>query len=106
MGDTIIWQKYEVILKLAWLGVGSMEDGCWELGVGSWELGVGCWVLGVWKDINFIGRAFNSQIKTTIMSFKFEKIIIWQKATSLGEEINQIPASFPKKGKLQLKPSN
>ena len=31
------------------------------------------------------------------MSFKFEKLIIWQKAMSLGEEINQITASFPKK---------
>jgi hypothetical protein len=31
------------------------------------------------------------------MSFKFEKLIIWQKAMSLGEGINQITASFPKK---------
>ena len=36
------------------------------------------------------------------MSFKFEKLIIWQKAMSLGEEINQIAASFPKKENFNL----
>ena len=36
------------------------------------------------------------------MSFKFEKSIIWQKAMSLGEEINQIAASFPKKENFNL----
>ncbi len=29
--------------------------------------------------------------------FKFEKLIIWQKAMELGEEINSITADFPKK---------
>lgn len=31
------------------------------------------------------------------MSFKFEKLIIWQKAMDFGEEINQMSDSFPKK---------
>jgi four helix bundle protein len=30
------------------------------------------------------------------MSFKFEKLIIWQKAMDFGEEINEIAANFPK----------
>jgi len=36
------------------------------------------------------------------MSFKLEKLIIWQKAMRLGEEINQITASFPKKENFNL----
>jgi four helix bundle protein len=31
------------------------------------------------------------------MSFKFEKLIIWQKAMDFGEEINFITSKFPKK---------
>ncbi len=31
------------------------------------------------------------------MSFKFEKLIIWQKAMDFGEEINSITENFPKK---------
>ena len=31
------------------------------------------------------------------MSFKFEKLIIWQKAMDFGEDINQLTAKFPKK---------
>lgn len=31
------------------------------------------------------------------MSFKFEKIIIWQKAMDLGEEIQTLSSKFPKK---------
>jgi len=31
------------------------------------------------------------------MSFKFEKLIIWQKAMDLGEDINVLSDSFPKK---------
>lgn len=30
------------------------------------------------------------------MSFKFEKLIIWQKAMDFGEEINEIVQEFPK----------
>jgi four helix bundle protein len=30
------------------------------------------------------------------MEFKFEKLIIWQKAMDLGEEINAIAGNFPK----------
>ena len=30
------------------------------------------------------------------MSFKFEKLIIWQKAMDFGEEINKMSQSFPK----------
>lgn len=31
------------------------------------------------------------------MSFKFEKLIIWQKAMDFGEDINEIVNDFPKK---------
>ena len=31
------------------------------------------------------------------MGFKFEKLIIWQKAMDLGEDIDSITDSFPKK---------
>ena len=31
------------------------------------------------------------------MKFKFEKLVIWQKAMDLGEEINKIADNFPKK---------
>ncbi|RMA64649.1 four helix bundle protein [Ulvibacter antarcticus] len=31
------------------------------------------------------------------MSFKFEKLHIWQKAMKLGEEINETASKFPKK---------
>ena len=30
------------------------------------------------------------------MEFKFEKLIIWQKAMEFGEIINKLPFSFPK----------
>lgn len=30
------------------------------------------------------------------MSFKFEKLIIWQKSMDLGEEMNKLASSFPK----------
>ena len=30
------------------------------------------------------------------MKFKFEKLIIWQKAMDLGEEVNTLAYSFPK----------
>ena len=35
--------------------------------------------------------------KILTMSFKFEKLIIWQLAMDLGEEIDQLSDSFPKK---------
>ena len=31
------------------------------------------------------------------MSFKFEKLIIWQKAMDFGEEINSMTSNFPQK---------
>ncbi len=31
------------------------------------------------------------------MGFKFEKLIIWQKAMDLGEEMNSLSETFPKK---------
>ncbi len=34
--------------------------------------------------------------------FKFEKLIIWQKAMELGEEINSISEDFPKKEMYNL----
>lgn len=36
------------------------------------------------------------------MSFKFENILIWQKAMDLGEELNKLTESFPEKEKFNL----
>lgn len=36
------------------------------------------------------------------MSFKFEKLIIWQKAMDFGEEINELSLRFPKKEMYNL----
>ena len=36
------------------------------------------------------------------MSFKFEKLIVWQKAMDLGEEINLLSNKFPKKEMYNL----
>ena len=36
------------------------------------------------------------------MSFKFEKLIIWQKAMEMGEEINNLIDSFPQKEMFNL----
>ena len=36
------------------------------------------------------------------MSFKFEKLIIWQKAMDFGEDINAIELDFPKKEMYNL----
>ncbi|TVR13532.1 MAG: four helix bundle protein [Balneolaceae bacterium] len=36
------------------------------------------------------------------MSFKFEKLIVWQKAMKLGECINDISRKFPKKEMFNL----
>jgi len=36
------------------------------------------------------------------MSFKFEKLIIWQKAMDFGEDINSITLYFPKKEMYNL----
>ncbi|WP_222439104.1 four helix bundle protein [Echinicola salinicaeni] len=36
------------------------------------------------------------------MKFKFENLIIWQKAMELGEEVNEISSKFPKKEMFNL----
>lgn len=36
------------------------------------------------------------------MKFKFEKLIIWQKAIDFGEDINTITNTFPEKEKFNL----
>ncbi len=36
------------------------------------------------------------------MSFKFEKLVIWQKAMDFGEELNVSTANFPKKEMYNL----
>lgn len=36
------------------------------------------------------------------MSFKFEQLVIWQKAMNLGEEINLLAELFPKKEMFNL----
>jgi four helix bundle protein len=35
--------------------------------------------------------------KEIIMKFKFEKLVIWQKAMDFGEDINNFSGTFPKK---------
>ena len=59
----------------------------WKLGDGSWKMGDGRWKVEVLRSID---------MKTTGMSFKFEKLIIWQKAMDLGEDVYHISAKFPK----------
>jgi len=36
------------------------------------------------------------------MKFKFEKLIIWQKAMDLGEDINELIKGFPEREKFNL----
>jgi four helix bundle protein len=36
------------------------------------------------------------------MKFKFEKLIIWQKAMDLGEDVNNLTEKFPKKETFNL----
>jgi len=36
------------------------------------------------------------------MKFKFEKLIIWQRAMDLGEEIDKLSCNFPQKEKFNL----
>ena len=62
-----------------------MGDGSWKLEAGSWKWGVG------------FNKFFYVNFKILQMSFKFEKLIIWQKAMNFGEEINTIASAFPKK---------
>jgi len=40
------------------------------------------------------------------MSFKFEKLNIWKDAMTLGEEINTLVDTFPKKRNVQFINSN
>ena len=44
----------------------------------------------------------NVKINRNAMQFKFEKLIIWQKAMELGEEINLLSEKFPKKELFNL----
>lgn len=45
---------------------------------------------------NFHLPTSNFQLKKKRMSFKFEKLIIWQKVMDFGEEINTVIKEFPK----------
>lgn len=40
--------------------------------------------------------------KSFMNKFKFEKLIIWQKAMDFGEDINKITVNFPDKEKFNL----
>ncbi|MDX1462895.1 MAG: four helix bundle protein [Marinirhabdus sp.] len=40
--------------------------------------------------------------KTFSLSFKFEKLIIWQKAMELGEDTHKLSKSFPKSERYNL----
>ncbi len=46
--------------------------------------------------INFLLPTSNFPLKKTTMSFKFEKLVIWQKSMDFGETINDLSKSFPK----------
>lgn len=43
-----------------------------------------------------VGSREFDEIKSHNMKFKFEKLIIWQKAMELGEDINRLSYNFPK----------
>ena len=67
-------------------GSGEREDGRGESSDGRWTM----------ED----GRITNKLRQT--MSFKFEKMIIWQKAMDLGEDIYEISEKFPKSEMFNL----
>lgn len=52
--------------------------------------------VGRWKMEEKIG--YNLEV----MSFKFEKLIIWQKSMEFGEDIHKISADFPQKEVFNL----
>ena len=39
----------------------------------------------------------NIEFIKAMEKFKFEKLLVWQKAMDLGEDMNQLTSSFPKK---------
>ena len=45
-----------------------------------------------------VGRRKSEELhhQITVMDFKFEKLIIWQKAMELGESVNKLSYKFPK----------
>ncbi|GAG44802.1 unnamed protein product, partial [marine sediment metagenome] len=47
-------------------------------------------------------RDFGLYTKKIAMKFKFENLIIWQKAMELGEEVNKLSNKFPKKEMYNL----
>lgn len=63
----------------------KQEDGSRESGVGSRKI-----------------RNFRIYTKKTAMKFKFENLIIWQKAMELGEDVNKLSNKFPKKEMYNL----
>lgn len=48
-------------------------------------------------EVSYIGY-----LKYIYMAFKFEKLRIWQRAMELGEQINTLASSFPKKETYNL----
>jgi four helix bundle protein len=44
----------------------------------------------------------NSQTNQNPMYFKFEKLIIWQRAMTFGEKINEISLKFPQRERYNL----
>ena len=62
-----------------------MEDGRWGFEDGRWKMEV----LGLIKSFQK-------------MSFKFEKLIIWQKSMELGENIHLLTKDFPKEEMFNL----
>lgn len=65
--------------KLVQVGAekGKLEEGSWEI-----------------EDLNAVVEEPDSQYGNP--QFKFEKLVIWQKAMKFGEDIYQISSSFPK----------
>ena len=60
-----------------------MEVGSWKLEAGSMELKA--------RSNNFIYKQTNS------MKFKFESLLIWQKAMDLGDNMDKLTELFPEK---------
>jgi len=63
--------------------------GCWVFDVGCSMLGDGC--LDVWVFFIFVEIE-----KIIVMSFKFEKLKIWQKSMDFGEDVYSLIQTFPK----------
>ncbi len=66
----------------------KLEVGSWESGVGRLKSEVGRWKLEDRSQEKGDRRKTSDFKLKKAMKFKFENLIIWQKAMELGDEIN------------------